>query len=222
MKITTQTKKLIFTKPNSLPKTSLSPVWFTAILDNCNKLTTSFTIMPSWGLSRSSFEKISLSYGGDNTFLYNMFIYYTVWLENFNEDFKLWALQKYKVNECIRTFFFNRIMGKHLAAIFGSQKEKNVLTNCTEKSISLAKSHLETLKLFSIKLEGTLGECLVFYPLAFRIDQPCPIEFSAMMIMVYSPCCPMTATSHMLLLRTWHVLAQQRSWTLNFTEFKVI
>ena len=58
--MTTQTNKLIFTKPNRLPKTSLSPVWFTAILDNCNKLTTSFTIMPSWGLSRSSFEKISL------------------------------------------------------------------------------------------------------------------------------------------------------------------
>ena len=73
--MTIQTKNLIFIQQNSLPKTSLSPVWFTAILDNCNKLTTSFTITPSGGLSRSSFEKISLSYSEDNTFLYTMLIY---------------------------------------------------------------------------------------------------------------------------------------------------
>lgn len=75
IKMTIQTYKLIFILPNSLPKTSLSPVWFIAILHNCNKLTTSFTIMPSCGLSRSSFEKISFNYNGDNTFLYNLFIY---------------------------------------------------------------------------------------------------------------------------------------------------
>lgn len=46
--------------------------------------------------------------------------------------------------------------------MFGRQREKNVLTSCAEKSRPLAKSHLETQKLFSIKLEGTLGECLVF------------------------------------------------------------
>lgn len=56
---TTQTKNLVI-QPNSLPKTSLSPVWFNAILDNCNKLTTSFTIMPSCGLPRSSLKKKNL------------------------------------------------------------------------------------------------------------------------------------------------------------------
>lgn len=74
--------------------------------------------------------------------------------------------------------------------------EKNVLTSYAEKTVSQQKSQLETQKSFNIKLEGTLGACLGFQPLAFRMDQHCPTELPEMMKMFYNLCCPMTDTSH--------------------------